>query len=613
MNDRMKRLLPLLITLSLLSLPSCHHRKSAEEGELVLQKLAQRGSVKDDSSAYYKQLPFEMEYDYDFTPEQRLRLKKEQLGILPPEDKLYDKLIIEAEALAVHLGNDSLLRAVRWNAFKKYAFVNDAEKSLGIFHREEPTLLARGDSARLKPYYASLTLLYERIYQADSAIYWHLKTRGMSLHRLNFWYGEMSDLQLKAGHSDQALLYTDSALNCRPLNIACNLMYTYPVKGKILKARGQTAEALALYATAMKEIEQRKKQTTKAAASPINYGLSERALIYQYAELLYQNRRIPEAIGWLEKLLFVSKQYEHVFKGEADLINIKYRRGDYLFPQFLLAQCYHALGQNEKAIRYTHIGDSLQSNYTALLVQKQLLADKLESSNQYLTADLRAKELEARAARLSQYILWGAVALLLAVIAAGALWWRNHRRRLRQLFNELVRRHAEWMQIRALLAETSGERAFAGKHSLALPAIPIDDDADDDNANDTDADDAPTAILSDAVAQTYRRHYLTALRVMEEQRPFTDPAFDLIALARLVGTNRTQLSTAINQQAGTSFSNWLAEYRVNYLISQLNGYPDATIDQLYPTAGFTVRSTFYRQFRQVTGLTPKQYLKEKGE
>lgn len=595
MNDRMKRLLPLLITLALLSLPSCHHRKSAEEGELVLQKIAQRGSVKDDSSAYYKQLPFEMEYDYDFTPEQRLRLKKEQLGILPPEDKLYDKLIIEAEALAVHLGNDSLLRAVRWNAFKKYAFVNDAEKSLGIFHREEPTLLARGDSARLKPYYASLTLLYERIYQADSAIYWHLKTRGMNLHHLNFWYGEMSDLQLKAGHSDQALLYTDSALNCRPLNIACNIVYTYPVRGKILKARGQTAEALALYATAMKEIEQRKKQITKAAASPINYGLSERALIYQYAELLYQNRRIPEAIGWLEKLLFVSKQDEHVFKGEADLINIKYRRGDYLFPQFLLAQCYHALGQNEKAIRYTHIGDSLQSNYAALLVQKQLLADKLESSNQYLAADLRAKELEARAARLTQYILWGAVGGLLAVIAAGALWWRSRRRRLRQLFDLLTTHHAAWLEIH--------EPYPLAPQPMSIDTAPLSPDSHPDAVEDPDT----------ATSDLLRRVYCRVLQVMNEQKPFLDPNLDLTALARLTATNRTYLSTALNRQTGMNFNNWLAEYRVNYLIALGRLHPEKELTDLFIEAGFPSRTSFFRQFRTVTGLTPNQYKAQRRE
>ena len=118
--------------------------------------------------------------------------------------------------------------------------------------------------------------------------------------------------------------------------------------------------------------------------------------------------------------------------------------------------------------------------------------------------------------------------------------------------------------------------------------------------------------LNDITAQTYIRLYQSAHRIMDDACPFTEPEFDLVALARLVGTNRTQLSTAINQHAHTSFSNWLAEYRINYLIRQMNNHPGTSIDELYPTAGFAARSTFYRQFRQVTGLTPKQYFQREN-
>lgn len=119
--------------------------------------------------------------------------------------------------------------------------------------------------------------------------------------------------------------------------------------------------------------------------------------------------------------------------------------------------------------------------------------------------------------------------------------------------------------------------------------------------------------LNDITTQTYIRLYQSARRIMDESSPFTEPGFDLVALARLVGTNRTQLSIAINQQAHISFSNWLAEYRINYLIAQAAERPGIPLDELYPTAGFSQRSTFYRQFRRVTGLTPKQYLTKRNK
>lgn len=119
--------------------------------------------------------------------------------------------------------------------------------------------------------------------------------------------------------------------------------------------------------------------------------------------------------------------------------------------------------------------------------------------------------------------------------------------------------------------------------------------------------------LNDIATQTYIRLYNTACRMMEEQHPFTDPAFDLVVLARLVGTNRTQLSTAINQHAHVSFSNWLAQYRIHYLLQLIERRPGIPIDELYPAAGFSQRSTFYRQFRQITGLSPGQYLRLKAD
>jgi len=94
---------------------------------------------------------------------------------------------------------------------------------------------------------------------------------------------------------------------------------------------------------------------------------------------------------------------------------------------------------------------------------------------------------------------------------------------------------------------------------------------------------------------------------MKEQKPFLNPNLDLVTLSRLVGTNRTQLSTILNRQTGMNFSRWLAEYRVHHLLSLVALHPDSDITALASESGFTSRTSFFRQFRQVTGLTPNQY------
>lgn len=52
---------------------------------------------------------------------------------------------------------------------------------------------------------------------------------------------------------------------------------------------------------------------------------------------------------------------------------------------------------------------------------------------------------------------------------------------------------------------------------------------------------------------------------------------------------------------------WLAEYRVHHLLSLVALRPDSDITALASESGFTSRTSFFRQFRQVTGLTPNQY------
>lgn len=94
---------------------------------------------------------------------------------------------------------------------------------------------------------------------------------------------------------------------------------------------------------------------------------------------------------------------------------------------------------------------------------------------------------------------------------------------------------------------------------------------------------------------------------MEEERPYLNPQFSLCELANLVFTNRTRLSSTLNHLAGMNFSRWLSAYRVNHLIRVLNAHPGREPQEVYKEAGFTSRTSFYRQFKSVTGKTPLEY------
>lgn len=114
-----------------------------------------------------------------------------------------------------------------------------------------------------------------------------------------------------------------------------------------------------------------------------------------------------------------------------------------------------------------------------------------------------------------------------------------------------------------------------------------------------------------AYYETLHNIYSRTLYLMEKEKPFLNPKLTIEELAHMATTNRTHLSSAINRITHSNFNLWLAEYRVNYLIELIydKGCENKSIDELYTMAGFSSRSSFYRQFKQVTGLTPNQFVK----
>ena len=72
-------------------------------------------------------------------------------------------------------------------------------------------------------------------------------------------------------------------------------------------------------------------------------------------------------------------------------------------------------------------------------------------------------------------------------------------------------------------------------------------------------------------------------------------------------TSLARTVPGLNNQTGMNFSRWLAIYRVEYLIREFSKCLTQEPQELYKTAGFTSRTSFYRQFKEVTGNTPIEY------
>lgn len=71
-------------------------------------------------------------------------------------------------------------------------------------------------------------------------------------------------------------------------------------------------------------------------------------------------------------------------------------------------------------------------------------------------------------------------------------------------------------------------------------------------------------------------------------------------------TNRLYVSTAINEEMGISFSDYINRKRVNYAIHLMRTNPQMTIYEIADLSGFSSDKSFYRNFKNITGKSPKE-------
>lgn len=87
-------------------------------------------------------------------------------------------------------------------------------------------------------------------------------------------------------------------------------------------------------------------------------------------------------------------------------------------------------------------------------------------------------------------------------------------------------------------------------------------------------------------------------RLMTEEKIFLEPNLKIADVASRAGTCRTYVSNYINQQKGTSFSDYINEQRIHYAQQLLEHDASLTITYLAAATGFASEQSFVRNFRK---------------
>ncbi len=101
------------------------------------------------------------------------------------------------------------------------------------------------------------------------------------------------------------------------------------------------------------------------------------------------------------------------------------------------------------------------------------------------------------------------------------------------------------------------------------------------------------------------------LEFVETSKPFLNPELRIADLSKHLDLPPHKLSFLINRWTGKNFFEFVNGYRVEEVKRRLpdTKYAHLTLDAIARDCGFNSSASFYRVFKQQTGLTPKEYLK----
>lgn len=94
---------------------------------------------------------------------------------------------------------------------------------------------------------------------------------------------------------------------------------------------------------------------------------------------------------------------------------------------------------------------------------------------------------------------------------------------------------------------------------------------------------------------------------MEAEKPYTNPAFQLMDVRAVLPKNRTYLSQFINTAYGCSFFHLVNRYRIEEAQRLMSEHPNMKLSDVAARCGFSSPAVFSRTFARETGVSPREW------
>ena len=144
-----------------------------------------------------------------------------------------------------------------------------------------------------------------------------------------------------------------------------------------------------------------------------------------------------------------------------------------------------------------------------------------------------------------------------------------------------------------------GDRLRPGKTTEKIPEVP--------EVTPQEVEEKPAQSLSPEFGLWSR-----ITNFMEKEEIWRDPDLSLVSMARRCGTNVTYLNRIIRQETNSGFKEMIIKRRVASVADQLRNDPECDIQEAFFNAGFRSRTTAWRNFKDVMGVTPSEFRQSIG-
>ena len=99
-------------------------------------------------------------------------------------------------------------------------------------------------------------------------------------------------------------------------------------------------------------------------------------------------------------------------------------------------------------------------------------------------------------------------------------------------------------------------------------------------------------------------------QLMDKRQLFRNSELKVADVAEVLCTNSRYVTDCIKDRRGMTFTQFVNEYRVSYVQQILRQRPNLKVFEAYTEAGFTSERSFFRIFKDVTGMTTSEWLSQ---